>query len=96
MRPKLEHEALQFGRQRQQQAQFKERYKTRAGVEGTISQATRAFDLRRTRYIGLVKTHLQHLTTTITINLSRVVAWLSDVPKAKTRRSRFAALAPVT
>ena len=96
LRPQPEHEALQYGRQRQQQAQFKERYKTRAGVEGTISQAVRAFDLRRARYIGLAKTHLQHVATAAAINLLRVVAWLSDVPKAKTRRSKFAALAPVT
>ena len=96
MRPQLQHEALQFGRHRQQQPQFKERYKTRAGIEGTISQAVRAFDLRKTRYIGLAKTHLQHLATAAAVNLSRVVAWLSGVPKAKTRRSTFAALAPST
>jgi len=96
LRPKLEHQALQFGRQRQQQPQFKERYKTRAGIEGTISQGVRTFDLRRTRYIGLAKTHLQHVTTATAINLSRVVAWLSDIPKAQTRSSKFAALAPLT
>ncbi len=96
LRPKLEHEALQFGRHRQQQPQFKERYKTRAGIEGTISQGVRAFDLRRTRYIGLAKTHLQHVATATAINLSRVVAWLFDIPKAQTRCSKFAALAPST
>jgi transposase len=96
LRPKHEHEALQYGRDRQQQAQFKERYKIRAGVEGAISQGVRAFDLRRARYIGLAKTHLQHIATAAAINLSRVVAWLTDIPKAQTRCSKFAALAPVT
>ncbi|MFD9823067.1 transposase [Streptomyces violascens] len=33
-----------------------DRYATRAGVEGTISQAVRAFGLRRCRYRGLAKT----------------------------------------
>lgn len=96
LRPKFEHQALQYGRERQQQAQFKKRYKIRAGVEGTISQGVRTFDLRRTRYIGLAKTHLQHVATAAAINLSRVVAWLTDIPKAQTRSSKFAALAPVT
>lgn len=96
LRPKLEHEALQYGRNRQQQPEFKQRYKIRAGVEGTISQGVRAFDLRRSRYIGLAKTHLQHVATAAAITLARVVAWLYDIPKAQTRSSKFAALAPLT
>jgi transposase len=43
-------------------------------VEGTISQAVRAFGLRRTRYIGLAKTHLQHVLTAIAFNLARLNA----------------------
>ncbi len=66
----------------------------RAGIEGTISQAVRAFELRHSRYLGLAKTHLQHLFTAIAINLVRFDAWLNEVPHAKTRTSRFAALAP--
>ena len=31
------------------------------GIEGTISQGVRRFDLRRTRYLGLEKTHLPQL-----------------------------------
>lgn len=52
---------LQAARARQETADFKQQYKKRAGVEGTISQGTRAFNLRRSRYWGLAKTHLQHL-----------------------------------
>jgi transposase len=91
-----EHEALQVARQRQASAEFKERYKIRAGIEGTISQGTRSFELRRSRYIGLAKTHFQHVATAVAMNLTRVVAWLMEIPKAHTRRSRFAALAPAT
>ena len=52
-----------------------------------------AFELRRSRYLGLAKTRLQHLFTAIAINLVRFDAWLNKVPHAKTRTSRFAALA---
>ena len=66
----------------------------RAGIEGTFSQAVRSFDLRHTRYRGLAQTHLQHVVTAAALNLDRLVAWLQDLPRAKTRISRFAALAP--
>src|SRR6266581_1807109 len=70
-------------------------YKRRAGVEGTLSQGVRAFGLRRTRSRGLEKTHLQHVATAAAINIDRIVAWLDERPRAQTRTSRFAALAPV-
>jgi transposase len=69
-------------------------YGRRAGVEGTLSQGVRAFGLRRTRYRGLPKTHLQHVATAAAINIDRIVAWLDERPRAQTRTSRFAALAP--
>src|SRR2546422_2211632 len=50
--------------------------------------------LRRTRYWGLEKTHLQHVAIAAAINIDRLVAWLDERPRAKTRTSRFAALAP--
>ena len=92
-KPKMQYEVLQAARQRQKTAAFKERYKTRAGVEGTISQGTRAFGLRRSRYVGLPKTHFQHIATAAAINLTRVVAHLMGFSKAQTRMSPFAALA---
>jgi transposase len=70
-------------------------YGRRAGVEGTLSQGVRAFGLRRTRYRGLPKTHVQHVATAAAINIDRIVAWLDERPRAQTRTSRFAALAPV-
>jgi transposase len=89
----VQHQALQAARQRQKTAAFKERYKARAGIEGTLSQGTRAFGLRRARYIGLEKTHLQHILVATAINLTRAVAHLMGIPKAQTRVSHFAALA---
>jgi len=93
-RPKEQYEMLQTARQRQDTDDFKALYKKRAGIEGTISQAVQAFGLRRTRYTGLVKTHLQHLATAAAMNLTRLAACLDDVPKAHTRQSRFLALKP--
>ena len=49
----------------------------------------RAFDLRRSRYVGLPKTHLQHLGIATAINLVRLVAWLNGNPLAPTRVSAF-------
>jgi transposase len=52
--------------------------------------------MRRTRYRGQAKTHLQHLATAAAINLKRALAWLGGVPRAKTYRSQFARLEPIT
>lgn len=90
------YEVLQSARKRQEMDEFKEKYNKRAGVEGTISQGTRTFGLRRTRYIGLAKTHLQNVVTAAAMNLTRLGAWLHEIPKGKTRQSRFMALAPTT
>lgn len=91
--PQPIYEVLQSARQRQKTDEFKERYKKRAGVEGTISVGTRTFGLRRSRYIGLAKTHLQNVATATAINLTRLGAWFDGVPKGQTRQSQFMALA---
>jgi transposase len=85
--------ALQAARQRQQTADFKRAYQQRAGVEGTISQATASLGMRFARYIGMPKVHLQHLMTAAALNLLRVLDWLADKPRASTRTSAFARLA---
>jgi transposase len=91
-RAKTDHEILQRLRQVQTTPEWKARYDRRAGIEGTISQGTRGFGLRQSRYIGETKTHLQHILTAGAINLVRYAAWMAGVPHAKTRTSRFAAL----
>lgn len=91
------YEALHAAKQRQTTPEFREQYVMRAGIEATHAQGLQRSDLRRTRYIGLGRTHLQHLLTAIALNLVRAVEWLTDTPHAepsqpKTRQSRFAAL----
>ena len=90
--PRAQCLALYAARQRQQTPEFREQYAKRAGIEGTLSQGVRRCEMRRSRYIGLARTHLQHLLTAAALNLMRAVAWLTESPRAKTRRSRFAAL----
>jgi len=85
--------ALQAARQREQTPDFKRDYKQRAGVEGTISQASASLGMRFARYIGLSKVHLQHLMTAAALNLLRVLDWLADKPRSSTRISSFARLA---
>src|ERR1043165_5212663 len=77
-----QHAALQAARKLQQTETFQQKYALRRGVEATISQGLRAFDLRRSRYVGLPKTHLQHLAIATAINLVRLVNWLDGIPLA--------------
>lgn len=92
VRPQEQHEALQARRRRLQTPEFKRAYAKRAGVEGTMSQSVRRCGIRRTRYIGIAKTRLQHLATASALNLLRVANWLDETPRAKTRQSTFARL----
>lgn len=71
----------------------KQLYNQRAGIEGTLGQGIRRCGLRQSRYVGLAKTHLQQVATAAAINLDRLVNWFEHRPRAKTRVSRFAALA---
>jgi transposase len=85
-------EALQGARRHQETEAFRASYAARAGIEGTHAQAIRRCGLRRCRYIGLAKTHLQHVITAAAVNLVRVAEWFAGTPMAETRCSRFAAL----
>ena len=51
---------------------FKEKYKRRAAVEGTIAEVTRKHGLRRARYRGQQKVRLQALFTGAAVNLKRL------------------------
>ena len=87
---------MQKIRHRQKTDEFKQKYKTRAGIEGTISHAVGPLNMRRNRYQGLAKSHLQHVATAAAMNLYRVIAWLDGVAPSITRQFRFAALQPAT
>lgn len=92
VRPYEQALALAQARQREQTRAFRQLYNQRAGIEGTHSQALRTMGLRRSRYLGLAKTHLQHLGTAAALNLLRATSWLSGMPRATTRMPPLVAL----
>ncbi len=92
--PKEQHLALQAARERQRTPEFQAVYALRSGIEGTIGQTADKLAMRRSRYRGLAKTHLQHLMTAAAVNLKRMLDWLDEKPRSVAYKSHFAALAP--
>ena len=86
------HFALEAARQREQTEEFAELYDQRAGIEGVHAQGVRRMGLRRSRYIGEPRTHLQHVATATAINLCRLYDWLTDISPHPTSLSHFARL----
>jgi transposase len=92
IRPREQYLALQQARELLTSKQSTPGYSLRQGVEGTVSQGVRAFGMRRSRYVGSRKTHLQHVAIASAINIIRLVAWLRGERPEKTRTSAFARL----
>ena len=88
--PEVQYESQRKIREREKTEEYRKEYQRRSGIEGTISQAVRGFGIRRSRYIGQAKTHLQQIISATAINLVRVNNWLHEVPIAKTRQPAFA------
>jgi transposase len=95
LRPEKEYRALQAARERERTEGFAREYARRAGVEGTVSQGVRVCEVRRCRYVGQAKPHLQHVCTGAALNFLRVGQWLLETPHAKTRESAFLRLVAV-
>ena len=89
VRPREQQEALQAARRRERTPTFAKQYARREGIEATISQGVRAFDMRRSRYVGANKTHLQHVSIAAASNIVRIMAWLDGDLPAPTRVSAF-------
>ena len=87
VRPREPYDALKAARERQSTATFAQAYARRAGIEGTLSYGIRACGLRRSRSIGLARTHVQHVLTAAAMNLARGARWLAGEPRARPRRS---------
>ncbi len=91
--PRAQHAALQTARTPHARDDGHRLYTKRAGIEGTLSQGGRAFELRRTRSLGQAKTRLPHSATAVAMNIDRLMNWLDETLQAQTRCSRFKALA---
>ena len=97
VRRRDQYEALQAARSREASEEYRAEYNRRAGIEGTISQGVRACGLRRSRYIGEAKAHLQHVATATAMDVVRITDWritdwLADRPREVTRTSAFTRL----
>jgi len=89
LRPREIHEAVAAARAEHSSSQWQQEYKIRAGVEGTIAQATHVTGIRRARYLGLPKTTFEHNAAAAAINLIRLDAWWTGTPLDRTRTSNF-------
>ncbi len=89
LRPREVHDAVVAARAGQDSQQWKDRYKIRAGVEGTMRQTTHVTGIRRARYLGLAKTQLEHYAAAASVNLIRLDAWWNSRPLDRTRTSHL-------
>lgn len=73
-------------RRKQTTAPLKALDRLRSGVEATLSLLVRRHGVRRARYVGMAKTHLQHQFIGTACNLKPCATWLAGVrPKARGR-----------
>jgi transposase len=84
---------MREARERQQTETFKAEYALRSGVESLIAQGVRSCGLRRSRYFGQARTHLQHLLSAVAVNLLRLLTWLREPQPTPKQRSAFLRLA---
>ena len=89
LRTREVHEAITAARAAETTEEWKARYRSRAGVEGTIAQATHVTGIRRARYLGLPKTTLEHIAAATAINLIRLDTWWTGKPLDRTRTSHL-------
>jgi transposase len=92
IRDRTEYAALATARERQHTPEWQAQYDDRAGVEELMSQGVRSVGLRKSRYIGLAKTYLQHVLTAAGLNLRRFGEWVAETPRARTRTPAFVRL----
>src|SRR5260370_14534718 len=89
LHPREQMQALFAARKREETDEFKDTYRHRAGIEGTHSQAVRTMGLRRSRSIGLRKTHLGHVAVAAAVTLIQLMSWLRGEAPEQTRTSAF-------
>src|SRR6266699_1061101 len=85
LQPRERMQALFAARQPENTEIFKDTYRHRAGIEGVHSQGVRAMGLRRSRYLGLRKTHLDHVATATAMNIIQLTSWLRGEAPEQTR-----------
>jgi transposase len=89
--PRDQAQAQAAARTAQTTIPFQADYARRAGVEGTMHQAT-GHGARRARYRGLPKTRLDHIYMACALNLIRLEAYWTGTPLDRQRTSHLARL----
>ncbi|MEU3756680.1 transposase [Streptomyces olivoreticuli] len=70
--PRHLHELQAKNRSDQQDPAWRRLYGCRSGVEGTVNEIVNGHRMRRCRYHGLAKVHVQHVLTAIAINVEHL------------------------
>ncbi len=70
--PRKLHELQLRNRAEQREPDWHKRYAVRSGIEGTICEFAHGHGMRRCRYRGQAKAHLQHVLTAIAVNVERL------------------------
>lgn len=92
LHPQPIEQALQAARAERTSQPWQDKYKIRAGVEGTVRQAIAVTGLRRARYRGIAKVYLEHVFSAVALNLIRLDAWWNNRPFGRGRTSQLARL----
>jgi hypothetical protein len=87
--PEPVHTARMAAHAAQNSDAWRKTYNTRAGIEGTISEAVRGPNLRYSRYRGLAKAHLQNVFSAKAINIGRLGAYFNVKPIVQRRPTRI-------
>jgi hypothetical protein len=89
--PRDIHEIQLANRASQHDPDWQRVYNRRAGVEGTVSEAVRAYGLRHTKHRGLAKTHVRHVLIACGMNAARIADWVQrgNVPARGRAAPRF-------
>ncbi|MFD0297752.1 transposase, partial [Streptomyces sp. NPDC127118] len=70
----------------QQKPEWKTRYAVRSGVEDTVNDLAHGHGIRRCRYRGQEKAHIQHVPTAIAVNIERLSGLPPDEETPAPRR----------
>ncbi|MFI9042679.1 transposase [Streptomyces sp. NPDC053726] len=70
--PQHLHELQARNRSDQQDPQWQRLYASRSGIEGTMNELVNGHRMRRCRYHGVSKAHVQHVLTAIAVNIERL------------------------
>lgn len=80
--PSEAQQAVEARRCEQVTPAFQQQYAIRAGIEATLSHGVRVMGLRASRYRGQAKTHVQHVSVAVALNLVRLDQFLLRQPQS--------------